>query len=85
MVEAVIWKWVVLVAGEEVRPGGFGRVAQWLEEFVYTNDGILTSPQPSCLQEALDVLTGLLDNVNLHTGGGPPAMLHVWQPFGGGV
>ena len=63
----MIHQWVVLVAGEEAGPEGFGRAVQWLEAFFYADDGILASPRSARLQATLDVLTGLFDRVGLQT------------------
>ena len=41
VVGAAIFHWVVMVAGEEVLPYGFGREVQWLSMFFYTNYGLL--------------------------------------------
>ena len=67
VVDTVICHLVMLVAGEEAGPGGFGRAVQWIEAFVYTNDGLLAFPRPAWLQAALDVGTVLLDRVGPHT------------------
>ena len=66
VVDTVIFHWVTLVAGEEAVPDGFGQAVQWLATFFYANDGLITSPRPAHIQEALGVLTGLFDRVGLN-------------------
>ena len=59
--DAVIFHWFTLISGEEVGPDGFGWEIQWLLVFFYADYGIIPSPRSSCLQEVLDVLTGVFD------------------------
>ena len=64
-VDAVIWHWVMLVAGEEAGPEGFGQEVQWIAVLFYVDDGLLDSSRPARIQAALDVLAGLFDWVGL--------------------
>ena len=67
VVGALILHLVTLVAGEEVVMDGFGPEIQWLEKLFYSDDGLLDFPSLFRLEEALYVLTGLIDRVDLHT------------------
>ena len=65
--DAVIRPWVTVVEVEEGELEGFGRVFQQLLALLYVDYGLLVSPWPTRLQEALDVLTGLFDRFGLRT------------------
>ena len=64
-VDAIIWHWVNMVAGEEALHEVFGWAFQWLAAFFYAYDGILAYPQPACLQVVLEAPTGIFDWVGL--------------------
>ena len=80
VVDAVIRHWVTLVTGEEVEPERFRQPVQWLVAFFYTDDGLLASPRPACLQATLGVLTGLFDRFGLQTNINKTAGM-VCQPY----
>ena len=61
VVDAVIRHWVTVMDGEEARPEVFGKSFQWLAALLYADYRLLASPGPSCLQDVLDVLTGIFD------------------------
>ena len=65
VVDAVIHHWATVVSGEKTGPEGFGTASQKLAAPFYADGGILASPQPDRLKEALDVLTGLFERVRL--------------------
>ena len=56
---------MTVVEGEEAELEGFERFFQRLVAFLYVDYGLLASPWPPFLQEALDVLTGLFDRFGL--------------------
>ena len=76
----MIRHWVTLVTGEEVEPERFRQPVQWLVAFFYTDDGLLASPRPACLQATLGVLTGLFDRFGLQTNINKTAGM-VCQPY----
>ena len=49
VVDSVIRHWVIVVAGEEEEPEGFGRVVQWLAVLFYADDELPASPWPERL------------------------------------
>ena len=63
VLDTLIQHWVVLVAGEEAVPDGFGRDVQWITMLFHADDGILSSLRLARLHEALDVLMGLFERV----------------------
>ena len=79
-VDAMIWHWVMLVAGYQAGPEGFVRVVQSLEAFFYANNGLLASSWPDLLHEVLYVLTGIFDRDRLHTNANK-TMGVVYQPY----
>ena len=46
---------------------GFGPHMQWLAEYFYVDDGLLTSTRETLLQQVFGTLTNLFDHVRLHT------------------
>ena len=60
-------QWAMVVAGEYSVPEGFEISVQKLSTLLYAGDEFLASPQPARIQEALDVLTCLLNRVGLQT------------------
>ena len=67
VIDAMIWHWFALISGEEAGPEGFRQAVQCLATFLYVYVGILSSPCPSRLKAALDVLTELLYCVGVRT------------------
>ena len=67
VVDAMIRNWVTVVAGEDAEQKVFGRAVQRMEVLFYTNGGTLEYPRPEQLQEALVILTGMLNLVGLKT------------------
>ena len=67
VVDAVIHHWVTLVEGEDAGTEVFRQVIQWLAVLFYTENGLLNSPRPARLQEALENLTRLFDRVGFQT------------------
>ena len=67
VVDAVICHWVTLMEREEVGPDGFCWAVQWLATLFYANNGLLASPRPNWLQEALDIFSFFFDRVGLQT------------------
>ena len=65
VVVSVMWHWVILVAGWELRPEGLGWAVQWITGLFYAYYGLLASPKLSRLQAALGILTGIFDKVSL--------------------
>ena len=63
VVYALIIHWDIVVIVEEAGPEGFERLLQMLAILVYMCYRLLSSPFPSMLQEALDVLTVLFYRV----------------------
>ena len=56
-----------MLVGEYAVTEVFGRVVQKPDAIFYMDHGLLASPRPSRIQEALDVLTGLFCWVGLRT------------------
>ena len=67
VVGVVIHQWTTVVDGEDTGPKGFGRASQNMAALFYAHHGILASPRPDRLLEALDVLTGFSDRVVIYT------------------
>ena len=64
---AVIRRYMTVTAGEETKLEGFGISVHQIAALFYADDGIIAPPQPSRLQEALEVLTGLSHTAGLRT------------------
>ena len=58
---------MIVVAGEEAGPYGFGWDIKWLAMFFYSDDGILSSPQLARLQADMGLLAGIFEKLSLHT------------------
>ena len=67
VVDAFIRHWVMVVAGEDAGPEGFGRTVQKLAALLYAENRLLMSLQRSRLQEALEVLMGMFYMVRVVT------------------
>ena len=67
VVDVVILHWEAVVFREDAGPEGFGREVKNMYALFCVNDGLIVSPQPVRLQEALDALAGISERVNLRT------------------
>ena len=67
VVDAVILHWAAVVDGEDAGSEGFVRAVKKLAAIFYENGRLLGSSQLARLQEALGVLTDMLDRVGLRT------------------
>ena len=71
VIDAIIRHWVKVVrGGQEVTGQGLGESIQTLLDILYTNDGIIASPESARLQGLFYVLTGLFNQVVLRTNEG---------------
>ena len=61
MVDAVIRQWLTVVEGEEAETEIFGIVVQRLAALKYSDNGIISSPNPAWLNESMGVMTGLFE------------------------
>ena len=67
LVDLVINHLSTVITWEDTGQEYFGRAVQNLAAVFYADDGLPTPPQPDRLQEALEVMMGLLYRVGLRT------------------
>ena len=67
VVGEVIHHWVVMSMVDEAGYEGFGWAVKYLVVLFYSDYRLLTLLRPSCLQAALDVLTGIFNMVGIKT------------------
>ena len=65
VLDAVIWKWMTVVAEKESVSKAFGREVQGMTPFIYVENLLLTSTHPEWLQGEFNVVTGIFDHVSL--------------------
>ena len=71
VVDAIIRHWVTVVGvPQEGTIQGLGESIQTLAALSYANDGLIASPESTCLQEAFGVLSSLFEQVGLRTNKG---------------
>ena len=67
VLDAIICRWVTVVMPTEAGTGGLGLTIIDMAEYLYANDGLMSSTQPERLQRVFDVLASLFGRVGLRT------------------